>query len=202
MIFSVLDFETTGFGPATSRVLEVGILKITGEGEVIDSYDTLVNPLGQVGASWIHGITDEMVENAPLFEEVADDILQFLDGSVLAAHNTNFDIPFLREELKRADKPYAHIPSICTLRLSRKYIKGCGSYSLSSLCSFLHISNLHAHSALADADAAAQLLLYLIQQYEVDSQIEPERLFSNNYQDRKARAPHRTYSRRDYFNYD
>ncbi|MBL7006752.1 MAG: 3'-5' exonuclease [Spirochaetia bacterium] len=200
MIFSVLDFETTGLGPAASRVLEVGILKITGDGEIIDTYDTLVNPLSPVGATWIHGITDKMVKNAPFFEEVADDILQFLDGSVIAAHNANFDIPFLREELKRADKPYAVIPSICTLRLSRKYIKGCGSYSLSSLCSFLHITNFQAHSALADADAAAQLLLYLIQQHEIGLQLETEQLFSNNYQDRKMRASHKTYSRRDYFN--
>jgi len=202
MIYSVLDFETTGFGPSDSRVLEVGIMLIAGDGEIIDTYDTLINPQQSAGATWIHGISDEMVEDAPLFEEVADDILQFLDGSVIAAHNANFDILFLREELKRADKPYANIPSICTLRLSRKYIKGCGSYSFSALCSFLHITNFHAHSALADADATAQLLLHLIQRYEIEYSIEPERLFSNNYQDRKARASHRTYSRHDYFNYE
>jgi DNA polymerase III subunit epsilon len=198
MIYSVLDFETTGLGPRYNRVLEVGIILIAGDGEIIDTYDTLINPQQSAGATWVHGITDEMVADAPLFREVADDILQFLDGSVIAAHNANFDIPFLREELKRADKPYAKIPSICTLRLSRKHMKGCKSYSLKSLCELLHITNRHAHSALADADATSQLLLHLIRQYAIDTAIKPEVLFCNNYQDRQARASNRTYTRRDF----
>ncbi|MCK5157431.1 MAG: 3'-5' exonuclease, partial [Spirochaetales bacterium] len=57
MIYSVLDFETTGLGPSNSRVLEVGIVKISSEGEIIDYFDTLINPLRNVGATWIHGIT-------------------------------------------------------------------------------------------------------------------------------------------------
>jgi len=139
-----------------------------------------------------------MVADAPLFAEVADDILQFLDGSVIAAHNANFDIPFLREELKRADKPYTRIPSVCTLRLSRKHIKGCGSYSLSSLCSFLHITNRHAHSALADADVTSQLLLHLLRQFGVEESIGSELIFSNQYQDREQRAAEVRYTRKDY----
>ncbi|MCF7943513.1 MAG: 3'-5' exonuclease, partial [Spirochaetia bacterium] len=58
MIYSVLDFETTGLGPRESRVLEVGITKITGAGEILDSYETLINPDNEpVGATHIHGIT-------------------------------------------------------------------------------------------------------------------------------------------------
>jgi DNA polymerase III subunit epsilon len=198
MIYSVLDFETTGLGPTSSRVLEVGIQKITSDGEIIDTYDSLVNPQGPVGASWIHGVSNDMVEDAPLFADVADDILQFLDGSVIAAHNANFDIPFLREELRRAGKTYDMIPSICTLRLARKHMKGCRSYSLSSLCSFLHITNRHAHSALADADAASQLLLHLFRQYDIEDTIGSELVFCNQYQNREQRAAAVRYTRYDY----
>ena len=184
MIYSVLDFETTGLGPSNSRVLEVGIVKISSEGEIIDYFDTLINPLRNVGATWIHGITADMVRNAPLFGDISDGLLQFLDGSIIAVHNSSFDIPFLREELRRAGKAYIQIPSICTLRLSRKHIKGCGSYSLGSLCSFLHIENLHAHSALADADSTSKLLMYLIRQYDIEETIDPGVLFSNHHQER------------------
>ncbi len=200
MIYSVLDFETTGLGPTSNRVLEVGIQKITGDGEIINTYDSLVNPQGSVGAFWIHGISNDMVEDAPLFADVADDILQFLDGSVIAAHNANFDIPFLREELRHAGKTYDRIPSICTLRLARKHMKGCGSYSLSSLCSFLHITNRHEHSALADADATSQLLLHLFRQYDIEESIGPELIFCNQYQNREQRAAAVRYTRYDYFN--
>ena len=198
MIYSVLDFETTGFGPSNSRVLEVGIVKISSEGEIIDYFDTLINPLRNVGATWIHGITADMVEQAPLFGDVVDGLLQFLDGSIIVAHNSSFDIPFLREELRRAGRAYTQIPSICTLRLSRKHIMGCGSYSLGSLCSFLHIENRLAHSALADADATSQLLLHLIRQYGIEGSIEPGVLFSNHYQDRKQQTPEIRYTRGDY----
>lgn len=181
MIYSVLDFETTGLGPRESRVLEVGITKITGAGEILDSYETLINPDNEpVGATHIHGITREMVAKAPTFREIAAEILNYIDGTVLTAHNAPFDIPFLREELIRAEKPHNPIPSLCTLKLSRRHIKEIRSHSLSALCEYLGITNSLSHSAAADAFAAAQLLAYMLKEYAVAETVSPELVFRKN----------------------
>ena len=181
MIYSVLDFETTGFGPKESRILEVGIWKMESDGTMIDHFETLVNPGQHVGAVHVHGITSDMVAKAPRFGDIADILLEFLDGSVIAAHNAAFDIPFLAEELKRAGMHYDLIPSICTLQLSRKHILGRRSYSLENLCRDLRIENDLAHSALSDAKATAQLLLHLIGNYAIEQTLEESVLFRNNY---------------------
>ncbi len=178
MIYSVLDFETTGLGPRESRVLEVGITKITGAGEILDSYETLINPdNGPVGATHIHGITRHMVAKAPSFREIATEILSFINGTIITAHNAPFDIPFLREELGRADHPHNPIPSLCTLKLSRRHIKEIRSHSLSALCEYLGIANSLSHSAAADAFAAAQLLAYLFREYAIEETVSPELVF-------------------------
>ncbi len=168
MIYSVLDFETSGLSPKAGRVIEAGIVKIDEAGEVLDRYETLINPGSRkVGATYVHGITSAMVQNAPSFSEAAGDILAFLDGSVITAHNAPFDIPFLRSELSLAGFSYPFIPALCTLKLSRRYIRSVRSHSLSYLCSHLGIENEAAHSALFDALATARLLVHMLRTYEV-----------------------------------
>jgi len=207
MIYSVLDFETTGLGSRESRVLEVGITKITGAGEILDSYETLINPDNEpVGATHIHGITREMVAKAPTFREIAAEILNYIDGTVLTAHNAPFDIPFLREELIRAEKPHNPIPSLCTLKLSRRHIKGIRSHSLSALCEYLGITNSMSHSAAADAFAAAQLLSYLLKEFAIAETVSPELVFHKNepdplfemFEQKEPSEKGRTWTREDF----
>jgi DNA polymerase III epsilon subunit family exonuclease len=168
MIFSVLDFETSGLSPKAGRVIETGSVRIDETGEVLDRYETLINPGSrEVGATYVHGITSSMVQDAPSFSDAARDILAFLDGTVITAHNAPFDIPFLRSELSRAGFSYPFIPALCTLKLSRRYIRSVRSHSLSSLCAHLGIENEAAHSALSDALATAGLLVHMLRTYDV-----------------------------------
>jgi len=94
--FVVIDCETTGLGKY-DRVLEVAAITIDSATlEVIDEYDTLINPQRDVGPVNIHGITASMVELAPSFEEVAGSLAQRVSGNVLVAHNLSFDVRMLR----------------------------------------------------------------------------------------------------------
>ncbi|MBL7721265.1 MAG: 3'-5' exonuclease, partial [Chitinophagaceae bacterium] len=99
-----IDLETTGINLGTDRIVEIAIVKILSDGTRIVKRK-LVNPEMPIpkGASEIHGITDEMVKDAPTFRQVAQELKQVLDGCDIAGYNSNrFDIPLLMEEFLRA----------------------------------------------------------------------------------------------------
>lgn len=163
MLYSVLDFETTGLEASTSRIVEIGIVKMNSVGKKLESFETLINPDGQsVGATHIHGISQKMVSKAPTFSEIAPDLLEFIDGTIVTAHNAQFDIPFLDQELRRSGikKDKKPIPSLCTLILSRRFMRDLPSHSLENLTAVLGITNSRAHSVAADAAATGVLLTY------------------------------------------
>lgn len=179
MIYSVLDFETTGLGASKSRVVEIGIVKMDSAGKKLDSFETLVNPDGQsVGATHIHGISQEMVAEAPTFSEIAPDLLAFMNGTVVTAHNARFDIPFLDQELRRSGikRDENPIPSLCTLILSRRFMRDLPSHSLENLTAILGITNSLVHSAAADAEAAGALLTHLLTCHKAEEFIPMEPL--------------------------
>ena len=92
-----LDVETTGLDPALGdRVCEVALLRCVGA-DVVDSYQQLVNPTRRMspGAYAVHGISDEMLADAPLFPQIADDLIALLDGAVFVGHNAPFDWSFV-----------------------------------------------------------------------------------------------------------
>ena len=91
----ILDIETTGFEPEDSEILELYILKVVNE-EVVDEFYSLFKPSQKIENSHIHGITDEKVQNAPLFKEMDQKIINFVEDAVLVGHNINyFDLKFL-----------------------------------------------------------------------------------------------------------
>jgi DNA polymerase-3 subunit epsilon len=108
------------------------------------------------------GITDEMVASAPLFEQVAETIYQFLNDKVFVAHNVNFDYSFLKSNLMAHGYEY-HAKRLCTVRLSRKIFPGFPSYSLGNLCHSLDIQMYNRHRAGGDADATVKVFEKLIQ---------------------------------------
>ena len=78
--FAILDLETTGFSPKRGdKIVEIAIITVDLQGNIIEKYETLVNPNREVSASHIHKITAEMVKNAPYIEEVMEDILYHLN---------------------------------------------------------------------------------------------------------------------------
>jgi DNA polymerase III epsilon subunit-like protein len=97
---AIVDLETTGLSTSTGdKIVEIAIVRVEPDGSSRVVLDTLVNPKRRVTGTWIHGITDEDVVDAPTFPELAREIVQALDSCVLASYNIYFDAGFLEEEL-------------------------------------------------------------------------------------------------------
>lgn len=157
--FCVVDLETTGFSPRLGdRVVEVASVRIAADGTVLDEWSTLVNPGRDIGATHVHGITAGEVVDAPLFEEIAGDLLARLDGAVVAAHNLRFDWGFLVAEYERAGHPLPHLPGVCTIALGARVIPQLHDRRLVGYCDALGIGLSDAHAASCDARATADVL--------------------------------------------
>lgn len=162
--FVVVDVETTGLFDS-DRVVEVAAVTLDVRGEVVDEWETLVNPGRHVGATAIHGLTASMVSMAPSFEEVAAALAVRLQGAALVAHNLAFDSRMLCNEYSRLGAAFHAGCGVCTLRLVGR--------RLADACSDLGIQPPQYHRALADARAAAQLFSALRPRIE---RLEPARV--------------------------
>jgi len=162
MLYSIIDIETTGGHASGNRIIEIAIFNFDGE-NIVDTYQTLINPERRIPPfiSSLTGITDEMVVDAPVFRDVAKDILNFTSESIFVAHNVNFDYTFVKKELAAIEIPFNR-PKLCTVRLSRKIFPGLPSYSLGNLCGGLSIDIQDRHRATGDAAATTQLLHKLL----------------------------------------
>ncbi len=156
MKYAIVDIETTG-GNFPDRITEIAIFVHDGK-KILDKYQTLINPECYISPfiTQLTGITNQMVENAPKFYEVAKDIVQFTENCVFVAHNVNFDYNFIKAEFQQLGYDYRR-KLLCTVRLSRKFFPNLGSYKLTSLTSTLNISHGQAHRAESDAHATAML---------------------------------------------
>ena len=166
--FAIVDIETTGFSPLVDdRIIEIAILRMTPDGSIEDQYETLVNPLRDVGPTFRHGITSEDVMDAPTFAEVVGDVLERLDEAVLVGHNVRFDRDFLAAELSMAGFLLPGIPSLCTLGLAYRLNPKLPNHKLATCCDAAGVVYGRAHCAIEDAKAAAHLLLAYIRQAEM-----------------------------------
>jgi DNA polymerase-3 subunit epsilon len=162
-MYAVVDIETTGGYASGNNITEIAIFRFDGK-EVIDCYHTLINPEQRIPSfiTSLTGITSEMVEDAPTFSEVAQDILDFTEGCVFVAHNVNFDFTFLKQSFKTIDLSFER-KKLCTVRLSRKIFPKLPSYSLGNLCGSLNIEITDRHRAKGDAEATVKLLKLLLE---------------------------------------
>lgn len=164
VLFAVVDVETTGGHASGHGMTEIAIVIHDGM-KVVDEYSTLLNP-GQpipLSIQTLTGITPDMVEDAPTFAEVADEIQQFLGGHIFVAHNVNFDYGFVKNAFASVGVDY-NPKRLCTVRYSRRIEGGLRSYSLKNLCKHFNVSNEAAHRAYGDARATAQILGLLLEQ--------------------------------------
>jgi DNA polymerase-3 subunit epsilon len=100
-----LDFESTGVDVVIDRIVQIALIKILPTG-LIEEYTTLVNPEMEIPeqASEVHGITNEMVKDAPTFKDICKEVEEFLDGCDIGGYNSNsFDIPMMCQEFYRCD---------------------------------------------------------------------------------------------------
>ena len=158
--FAVLDTETTGFGK-TDRILEIGIILVDGN-EIVQEWETLINPERDISNSSIHGIDSNSVSLAPTFGEISEEILTFLNGRILVAHNLQFDKRMLEMEFLRLGKVIDLGKGFCTLKAT--------GMKLDSACEQFGIINSNAHRALTDARATA---LILNKVFEDNSELSP-----------------------------
>lgn len=161
-MYAIVDIETTGGYADNHRITEIAIYHHNGI-EVTDHFYTLVNPGRNVPyfITGLTGITTQMVSEAAPFEEVAENILQLLEGRVFVAHNAHFDYSFLKKEFEQAGIHW-QAKKLCTVRLSRKIIPGLRSYSLGSLAESLGVKIHNRHRAGGDADATAKIFSLLL----------------------------------------
>ncbi|MHA4811833.1 exonuclease domain-containing protein [Flavitalea flava] len=162
-MYAIVDIETTGGYAANNAITEVAIVLHDGNREV-KRYETLINP-GMTIPRYVQaltGINDEMVADAPYFEEIAQFLYEWLEGAVFVAHNVNFDYSFLKHQLKACGLEL-NCKKLCTVRLSRKVFPGAISYSLGNICDHLGISIPNRHRAGGDADATVLLFERILQ---------------------------------------
>jgi DNA polymerase-3 subunit epsilon len=161
-MYAIVDIETTGGHANANGITEVAICIHNGN-EVVKRFETLVNPGMDIPVyiRALTGISNEMVQNAPPFRQVAAQIFDLLQGQIFVAHNVNFDYSFIRHHLAACGYEL-NLNKLCTVRLGRKIIPGLPSYSLGKLCSQLGIDNESRHRAGGDADATARLFSILL----------------------------------------
>ncbi len=176
MKYAIIDIETTGGKAIRDKITEIAIVLHDGQ-QIIDTYQTLINPETYIpyGITQLTGITQEMVQDAPRFYEIAKDIVQWTENAVFVAHNVRFDYGFIKEEFARLGYTFSR-KQLCTVRLSRAAFPGLPSYSLGNLIQHFSIRTDARHRALADALATAELFEMIMQQ---QSGVEQARQFIN-----------------------
>lgn len=164
MQFVVVDIETTGGSPKSSKITEIAMYKHDGK-DIIDSFVSLVNPGMKIPEFIVRltGINDSMVEEAPYFHEIAKTIVEFTEGCVFVAHNVGFDYGMIRHEFRSLGYDF-RLPHLCTVRASRFMLPGHASYSLGKLTKELGIQLVGRHRAGGDAHATALLFGMLHEQ--------------------------------------
>ncbi len=163
----VLDTETTGLDPLSGhKLIEIGCIELVDRRFTRNTFHQYVNPERAIdqGAINVHGITNEFVQDKPLFHEIMADFLAFINGAELIIHNASFDIGFINHELKLADSKIRRLEKICTitdtLKLARKLHPGQRN-NLDALCKRYKVdnSNRELHGALLDARLLAGVYL-------------------------------------------
>ncbi|MDA9146684.1 DNA polymerase III subunit epsilon [Gammaproteobacteria bacterium] len=167
--YIILDTETTGLEVLQGhRIIEIGAVLINDRKKSKEHFHTYLNPSRLIDeeASKVHGIMNEDLLNKPSFDEIAEEFLEFVDGSTLVIHNAAFDVGFLNNELKLASSKYPMLQDICeiedSLAIAKDKFPGQRN-SLDALANRFEISNYDRtfHGALLDANILADVYMML-----------------------------------------
>lgn len=153
--YAVVDVETTGLA-RDDRIVSAAVYQLDARGRVEDHWYTLVNPQRDPGPVWIHGLTTEVLADAPLFPEIAGELAKRLDGRVLVAHNAAFDWSMLAREYARARATAPVRQRLCTIALSKELRLPLPNHKLESLAAHYGVVQQRAHHALDDARVLAE----------------------------------------------
>jgi DNA polymerase-3 subunit epsilon len=159
--FTAIDFETANGNSASACA--VGLVKVR-DGKIVDTYSTLINPPTgwwnfHPGNIRVHGIYPKDVETAPTWPEVLEQMLAFIDGDVLIAHNASFDMSVLRKATEAVGGTLPELHYACSLLISRKTYH-LDSYRLNQVAYAVGHEEFDHHDALADSDACARIIIH------------------------------------------
>jgi len=156
-LYAIVDIETTGGHAAANGITEISVFVHDGI-RVVKHFETLINPQQNIPRyiTALTGIDNEMVSNAPAFDEIADTLFDILNENIFVAHNVNFDYSFIKHQFKNSGYDLT-AKKLCTVRLGRKIFPGLPSYSLGNLCRSLKINIENRHRAGGDAKATVTL---------------------------------------------
>ncbi|AWI24741.1 exonuclease domain-containing protein [Flavobacterium pallidum] len=190
--YAITDIETTGGNASGSRITEIAIIIHDGT-KIIERWETLVNPEQEIPLPIfaLTGINNDMVRHAPIFDDIAEKVMELLSGRIFVAHNVNFDYSFIRHQLEQSGFKWT-AKKLCTVRAARKIKPGLASYSLGNLCRALGINIENRHRAGGDADATAILFSRLL---EWDTEAEIEKMLKKASQDQRLppNVPHEDF---------
>lgn len=167
--YIILDTETTGLHVREGhRIVEIGAVLLNDRQKSDDHFHTYLNPTRMIDdeATQVHGITNEDLNDKPLFEEIAEEFLEFVDGATLVIHNAEFDVGFLNNELKLASSTFPKLEEICTiedsLKMARDMFPGQRN-TLDALVTRFDIKGYdrELHGGLKDANILADVYLHL-----------------------------------------
>lgn len=161
----LLDVETTGGKATRDRIIEIGLL-VVDQGKLVKTWQTFVNPETPV-PPWIQkltGIRNEMLRDAPSFEEIAPVIQGVCEGRILVAHNARFDYGFLKNEFKRLGQSF-QAKTLCSVKLSRRFYAQYPRHGLDQVIQRLGVSVQNRHRALEDAQVIWQLFVKISQEF-------------------------------------
>ncbi len=163
LLYAITDIETTGGYASGHSITEIAVYIYDGQ-EIIDHFETLVNPHQPIPhfIQVLTGITDEMVQSAPSFEEIAPRLMELFQGKVFVAHSVNFDYSFVNHQLQEHGFTL-NCKKLCTVRYTRKIFPKLASYSLGNLCKHFEIPLYNRHRAAGDAKATVELFKKLKQ---------------------------------------
>ncbi len=155
---AIVDVETTGASASYGRIIEIAVIRVEG-GKIKRTFQSLVNPERYIPFSveQLTGIRSKDVECAPLFEDIARELMRLLDGAIFVAHNARFDYGFVKNEFRRLGKSF-NARCLCTVKLSRKLFPQYRNHDLSSVINRFGILCDDRHRAMGDARATLEFL--------------------------------------------
>lgn len=158
--YIAFDTETSGAYPIGHDIVELGAVKWK-DGQEVGRLQMLFKPREPMSdfIIGIHGITNEMVAEAPLLSEKIHEIYDFFKGAVVMAHHAPFDLGFLAIEFEKAKLPLPTEPALCTSLLARKLLHGVENHRLQTLVKAFGLEGGQAHRAYDDAKACLQVAL-------------------------------------------
>ncbi|MDR1774576.1 MAG: PolC-type DNA polymerase III, partial [Clostridioides sp.] len=161
--FVVFDIETTGFSSKNDKITEIGAVKIK-DFEIVDSFSQIIDPQKDIPyrIQELTGITNDLVKGKPTIEEVLPRFLEFVNDSILVAHNADFDMGFITEKTRQLNELISiefKNDYIDTLMLSRILLPQLKKFKLDNVAKALGVSLLNHHRAVDDAKATAEIFI-------------------------------------------